>query len=98
MHFDSLMTVTPVHGFFLYQNSPLNFLAEDNLWPRTQTLEPLLEVNSAAFVAPFSCYRTFKNRIGKSPYLYKLSSQQGFDIDTQLDFDIAQHIHAGIKS
>lgn len=87
---DSLMSVTELHGFIWDETGPVNYDRRVEKWPRTQTLAPLYEINSGAFVAPVSVYREDKDRIGGNPFKYKLSKIQGFDIDWEEDFQIAE--------
>jgi CMP-N-acetylneuraminic acid synthetase len=95
--FDSLMTTNLIHGFLWNQNGPINYDREKEKWPRTQTLEPIHEINSAVFLANADIYKQYDDRIGKKPYLYSLDKVQGFDIDWQDDFNIAQAmVQAGL--
>lgn len=59
-------------------------------WPRTQTLAPVHEVNSGAFLAPADLYRELDDRIGRRPYLYAMDKFISFDIDWPEDFVIAE--------
>jgi len=96
--YDSLMTVTELHGFIWDDAGPVNYDRSVEKWPRTQTLTPLYEVNSGAFVAPVNVYRERKDRIGTNPFKYKLDKIQGFDIDWEEDFQIAEALmRAGIS-
>ena len=61
-------------------------------WPRTQTLEPVHEINSGIFLANTIIYDQYNNRIGRKPYLYPLDKIQGFDIDWEDDFLVAEMI------
>lgn len=95
--FDSLMTTNLIHGFLWDQNGPTNYDRKMEKWPRTQTLEPLHEINSGVFIASAEIYKSLDDRIGKVPYLYSTSKVQGFDIDWDDDFKIAEAIvHSGI--
>ena len=95
--FDSLMTTSLIHGFLWDKKGPINYDRTKEKWPRTQTIEPLHEINSAVFLANAECYRTLKDRIGTNPYLYELDKIQGFDIDWEDDFKIAEAmLNAGI--
>lgn len=84
--YDSLMTVSKVQGFLWDDKKPLNYNRADEKWPRTQTLKPIYEVNSAAFVASRTIYEKNKDRIGDNVYLYELSGMDGHDIDWEDDF------------
>lgn len=90
--FDSLMTVNEIQSFLWDKKSPLNYDRAIEKWPRTQTLEPIYEVNSAVFLANSNIYRHFSDRIGQTPYLYTLDKIRSFDIDWPEDFSIAQAI------
>jgi CMP-N-acetylneuraminic acid synthetase len=90
--FDSLMTTNLIHGFLWNQNNPINYDREKEKWPRTQTLVPLHEINSAVFLANAKIYKNHDDRIGNTPFLYPLDKIQGFDIDWEDDFNIAQAI------
>jgi len=89
---DSLMTVTKLQKFIWRGNSPINYDPSVEKWPRTQTLEPLWEVNSGAFITTKEIYVERMDRIGATPYLFKLDDELAFDIDWLPDFTIAEKI------
>jgi len=90
--YDSLMTTNLIHGFIWNNNQPINYDRSKEKWPRTQTLEPLHEVNSAVFLSSCKNYQNLNDRIGNKPFLFPLDKIQGFDIDWEDDFEIAQAI------
>ena len=90
--YDSTMTTNLIHSFLWNQNGPINYDRTQEKWPRTQTLEPVHEINSAIFLANAQTYKTLDDRIGSKPYLYPLDKIQGFDIDWKDNFQIAQAI------
>lgn len=95
---DSLMTVNELRGFLWDDARPINYDRNVEKWPRTQTLEPLYEINSGAFLAPADVYRCKGDRIGDRPYKYVVDKIQGFDIDWEEDFLIADAmLTAGIS-
>ena len=69
---DSLMTTTAIHGFLWQDEKPINYDRRVEKWPRTQTLKPVHEVNSGAFLASTKIYRELNDRIGHHPYLHEL--------------------------
>jgi CMP-N-acetylneuraminic acid synthetase len=91
--YDSLMTTNLIHGFLWKDVSPINYNRELEKWPRTQTLEPIHELNSGAFLASTCIYKDLQDRIGEKPYLYILDKIQGFDIDWKEDFEIAECLY-----
>lgn len=89
---DSLMTVTKLQKFIWRGNAPINYDPSVEKWPRTQTLEPLWEVNSGAFITTKEIYVERMDRIGATPYLFQLDDELAFDIDWLPDFTIAEKI------
>ena len=89
-HFDSLMTVTKLQKFIWQDGKPVNYDRHVEKWPRTQTIDPLWEVNSGAFLGPKSIYQDGLDRIGDTPYLFQVSNKISFDIDWLPDFEMAE--------
>lgn len=87
--YDSLMTTNLIHSFLWNESEPINYDRNKEKWPRTQTIKPINEVNSAVFLSSSKLYKELDDRIGKKPYLYPLDKIQGFDIDWEDDFKIA---------
>ncbi|AXX87641.1 acylneuraminate cytidylyltransferase family protein [Malaciobacter marinus] len=87
---DSLMSVTKIQKFLWDKKNPINYNRKKEKWPRTQTLNPVYEVNSGAFINEIKNYKKFNDRIGKNPILFELDTIQSFDIDWKEDFEIAQ--------
>ena len=95
--YDSLMTVTKLQKFIWNNVEPINYDVTIEKWPRTQTIEPLWEVNSGAFIATKNIYKKRMDRVGDTPFLFPLDQEISFDIDWLLDFKIAEALyrHAG---
>lgn len=91
--YDSLMTVTKLQKFIWNNTGPINYDLNAEKWPRTQTIKPLWEVNSGAFIAPKKTYEEQKDRIGAKPYLFQLSEDVSLDIDWLPDFTMAEAIY-----
>lgn len=90
--YDSLMTVTPLHKFLWNQNAPINYDRQVEKWPRTQTLPPVYEINSGAFMAHADIYNWKADRIGDQPFLYEMDEQKSYDIDWEINFEIAERM------
>ncbi|WP_095109647.1 cytidylyltransferase domain-containing protein [Pseudomonas sp. Irchel 3E20] len=88
--FDSLMSVKKVHGFLWDEQGPLNYDRTLEKWPRTQTIKPVYEVDSAVFISGRKNYSTYADRIGVKPFLHVSSGNSGFDIDWPDDFKLAE--------
>ena len=89
---DSLMTVTKIQKFIWNDKGPLSYKSNKEKWPRTQTIKPLYEINSGAFIAHSNIYKRFKNRIGIDPFLYEIDQLTAFDIDWKEDWILAENI------
>ncbi len=88
--YDSLMTTTLIKSFVWDGSQPINYKREIEKWPRTQTIRPLHEINSGVFICDSSIYQNLNDRIGRRPLLYPLGKVEGFDIDWEEDFIIAE--------
>ena len=90
--FDSLMTVTPIQGFLWDREKAINYDRAVEKWPRTQTLEPIFEVNSGVFLASCDIYDARQDRIGAKPHLHVMDKIDAMDIDWPHDFVIAEQM------
>ncbi|MBQ9752769.1 MAG: acylneuraminate cytidylyltransferase family protein [Paludibacteraceae bacterium] len=95
--YDSLMAVNPIRTFLWNNKQPVNYQRNQEKWPRTQTIDPLFEVNSGAFIADASIYHTLNDRVGKHVYMYETSKLESMDIDWQEDFDLAEKLYKMIN-
>ena len=91
--FDSLMTVSKIQKFIWNESGPISYDRGMEKWPRTQTIEPLWEVNSGAFIATKAIYTENMDRIGKKPFLFEMSDEIAFDIDWLSDFKMAEAMY-----
>ena len=96
--FDSLMTVTKIQKFLWNDSEPLNYNRAEEKWPRTQTISPVWEVNSGAFIASREIYEMYEDRIGSKPYLLEIDENASFDIDWMSDFEIAEAFYSRSRS
>lgn len=92
--YDSLMTCTEIKSFLWNEDKPINYDRNIVKWPRTQTLKPIYEVNSGAFISNYENFLGSKDRIGKRPFLYTLDKLKSLDIDYEDDFKIAESIYS----
>ncbi|QIK53503.1 acylneuraminate cytidylyltransferase family protein [Dysgonomonas sp. HDW5A] len=90
---DSLMSVTALRTFIWNKEGAVNYDRNNEKWPRTQTIEPLYEINSGIFLADIDIYRNLQDRIGQKPFLFENNDIDSFDIDWEEDFFIAEAIY-----
>lgn len=90
--YDSLMSVRKLQTFLWNEQVPVNYDRKKEKWPRTQTLEPLYEVNSGVFIADAKIYQSLHDRVGKCVQLFETKGIENIDIDWQEDFLLAEQI------
>lgn len=90
--FDSLMGVKEIKGFFWSCKEYKILNTFNNEWPKTQDINPMIEINNTLFINKKSNYIKYKNRIGSNPYLYINSNIESIDIDYNYDFELADFI------
>lgn len=89
---DSLLGVTELRTFIWDEGGPVNYDRGREKWPRTQTLRPLFEVNSAIFIAPIDVYLRENDRIGVKPLIYPIPKAQTVEVDWEEDFLLAEEL------
>jgi CMP-N-acetylneuraminic acid synthetase len=89
--FDSLFSVTRLQTR-LYDEvgKAINHNSEELI--QTQDLRPLYEENSCIYLFTEAGLKHNGHRIGRSPYIYEISPDEAWDIDTPLDFEIVDFL------
>lgn len=91
--YDSLITVSKHQGFFWNEErKPLTYNSSEEKWPRTQTVQPIFEINNGIFLASSKIYKQYNDRIGIKPQMYELDHYASLDIDWEEDFYFAEDI------
>lgn len=88
--FDSAFTASRHQIFAWYKGKPLNYDPTDV--PRTQEIEPVFIETSGLYIFSRDLFRRYKRRIGFNPYIKEVDVLEGWDIDTERDFDLALRI------
>ncbi|HAS8557963.1 TPA: acylneuraminate cytidylyltransferase family protein [Vibrio vulnificus] len=96
--YDSLMTVKELRGFIWNKNTSLSYDRKVEKWPRTQTIEPLYEIDSSVFMNSVDQYIKFKDRIGMNPFMYVQNFESSIDIDWPEDFLLAEKLWLNSRS
>ena len=90
--YDSLVAYYPVKKFLWDRLGPRNYNPNIlGIWPNTQNIPELYEINSAAFIYPRGMSHKW-GRIGSNPYFFPCDWLSSFDIDTEEDFFIAEKL------
>ena len=88
--YDSFNTVTDLREFLFVKDKPINFdLAKA---PNSQDLPNTFKLNFAINILLTEQMFKTKTLVGKKPYFYKLHEVEGFDINTPLEFQFAEHL------
>jgi CMP-N-acetylneuraminic acid synthetase len=88
---DSLFGVTRLTTrLWTADGSALNH--DPNVLLRTQDLPPVFEENSNLYLFQKDTLVARKNRIGHRPLLFPIDREEAWDIDEQLDFDVAEFL------
>ncbi len=88
--FDSLASCHEVKEFLWENNKPLNYDPKNQ--PRSQDLPDIVALNFAISIIPRELMIERRNIIGNNPYFYKLDDIRSLDIDTRLDFYLAEKL------
>jgi CMP-N-acetylneuraminic acid synthetase len=86
---DSLFSVTPLHTRLWTADGRAVNHDPDNLI-RTQDLAPVMEENSCIYIFRRDVLEARHNRIGASPLVFVMDPSEAIDIDTELDWSIAE--------
>ena len=89
--YDSLTTVSKVQEFLYLDGKAINYNPEKK--PRSQDLPPIVRLNHAISILPRQLAIDKKDVIGFRPFFQELDQEQSVDIDTPLDFEIAEFIY-----
>lgn len=92
---DCVSTVSDVKDFLWKDGAPLNY---DPLHaPNSQDLPDIVALNFGVTVVHKEVLVSRSNIIGLRPKFVKTSDVEAFDIDTQLDYFIAEQVHRAIS-
>jgi CMP-N-acetylneuraminic acid synthetase len=90
--YDSLFTVTRLQTrLYDADGKPLNH--DPAVLLRTQDLPPVYEENSCLYLFDGATLRERRNRIGARPMLHEIDRTEAWDIDEELDFEVAEFLH-----
>ena len=90
--YDSLFTTTRLQvRLWDDQAKPLNH--DPAILLRTQDLPPVWEENSCLYIFSRDTLEERHRRIGQSPFLFEIDRVEAWDIDEELDFEIAEYLY-----
>ena len=97
---DSLLSVSKIQQFLWSEkeNKCINHDRTKVLWPRTQDLEPLYEINHAFYINSKANFLKYHDRIGIKPFMFELDKIHSLDIDWGDDFALAEIVYQHLKN
>lgn len=88
---DSLFSVTRLQTrLYDQQGQALNH--DPNVLLQTQDLPPVFEENSCMYIFTRQNLSRRRNRLGERPMMFEMNADEAWDIDEELDFDIADFL------
>lgn len=87
---DSLTTVAKVQEFLYLDGRAINY--DPRQKPRSQDLPPIVRLTHAISILPREIMMSKQDSMGSSPFLLELTQEESIDIDTPLDFKIAEFV------
>jgi CMP-N-acetylneuraminic acid synthetase len=88
--YDSLTTVQDVKDFLYLDGKSMNFDPKNK--PRSQDLPNIVKLTHAVSLCPRDMIIEQGNIFGIRPFFLTLSDEESFDIDTELDFEVAEFV------
>jgi CMP-N-acetylneuraminic acid synthetase len=89
---DSMFSVTPIQTRLWDQlGRPINH--NPHILLRTQDLPPVYEENSNFYIFTRTHLELRRNRIGERPMMHRISKLEAWDIDEELDFQVAEYLY-----
>ena len=88
---DSLFSVTPLHTrLYAEDGTAINHNPAELL--RTQDLPPIYEENSCLYLFSRDTLISYHHRLGPHPLMFPIDPAEAWDIDEELDFQIADFL------
>ena len=87
---DSINTVTEIKEYLYLDNKPLNF--NPSKAPNSQNLPEIVKLNFAVSILSKEHMLKRKSLIGNKPLFYKLDDIEGFDINSNYEFEFAEYL------
>ena len=88
--YDSCFTATAQHGFFWLNNEPINY--RPCILPRSQDMAPMIEETTGLYGISREALKKYRCRIGAKPYIHYVEKFEAVDINTEVDFKMAEYI------
>jgi len=91
----NIVTVSPVKHHLWLDGNPLNYSIDQS--PNSQDLPDIYSINYGISIISKSDMYKFKNVVTRTPNFVVLDEIEGVDIDTELDFQVAEILYNKIN-
>ena len=88
--YDSIFTGVEEYTWYWFDNKPINY--EPKVLPRSQDAKPVIRETTSLYGITKEAFLLDNSRIGRNPKIYIVNQIEAVDIDTELDFFIAEQI------
>jgi CMP-N-acetylneuraminic acid synthetase len=95
--YDSLFSVTRLQTR-LYDSNGRAINHNPDKLIRTQDLLPVYEENSCLYIFSLKSFLKKKRRIGENPFMFEIPRGEAWDIDEEIDFEIAEFLYKKLKT
>jgi len=92
---DNLVTAKMVKHHLWFENKPLNYDIKNS--PNSQDLPDIMQITYGISLIDRNLMAEYKNIVTHSPEFCVLDEIESMDIDTMLDFRLAEHIHSRLN-
>mgnify|MGYP001223730198 CR=1 FL=1 len=89
--YTSLASVEHLMKYIWFQDKAINYDPKNH--PRSQDLAKYYSLNFAINILPRNIMIETKSILGKKFYPYFLNSEESIDVDTEIDFEVAEYIY-----
>tara|TARA_Y100000310_G_scaffold341866_1_gene442584 strand:- start:105 stop:767 length:663 start_codon:yes stop_codon:yes gene_type:complete len=86
--YDSIFTATEEHTWFWLDGKAVNY--DPKVLPRSQDAKPMIRESTSLYGIRKEAFIKDGSRIGRNPYIFIVNNIEGMDIDTELDFFLAE--------
>ena len=88
--YDSLNSAHLLREFMIKDNKAFNY--DSRKVPRSQDLPDIYALNFAFGITRRENMIANKNVLGANPFIFEIPEDEGWDVDTPFDFDVAEYI------
>ena len=89
--YDSIFTGAEEYTWYWFDNKPINY--EPKVLPRSQDAKPMVRETTSLYGITKEAFLKDTSRVGRNPKIYIVNQIEAVDIDTELDFFIAEQVY-----